>query len=62
MQLSMEEARRAEEESTKQAAAASATESDTAPTAANPTLEIDAEDAELQAALQFSLGLVSAHP
>jgi len=55
MQLSMEEARRAEEEQNKQAQAASQAGEETAPVAANPTLEIDAEDAELQAALQFSM-------
>jgi len=61
MQLSMEEARRAEEEQNKQAQADSvAGETETAPVAANPTLEIDAEDAELQAALQFSMGMMDA--
>jgi 26S proteasome regulatory subunit N10 len=60
MQLSMEEARRAEEESTKQAAApATETEPASAAPVANPTMEMDSEDAELQAALEFSMGMMA---
>lgn len=61
MQLSMEEARRAEEEAAKQAGAAATTETE-APTAPNPAMELDADDAELQAALEFSMGMMDTDP
>jgi 26S proteasome regulatory subunit N10 len=59
MQLSMEEARRAEEEAAKQASAAAATETEPAAAAANPTMDLEPEDAELQAALEFSMGMMA---
>merc|ERR1712028_195124 len=55
MQLSMEEARRAEEEAAKQSTAAATTETEpAAAVAANPAMDLEPEDAELQAALEFS--------
>merc|ERR1712195_339543 len=51
MQLSMEEARRSEEEAAKQSPAAAV--------AANPAMDLEPEDAELQAALEFSMGMMA---
>jgi 26S proteasome regulatory subunit N10 len=60
MQLSMEEARRSEEEAAKQSAAAATTETEpAAAVAANPAMDLEPEDAELQAALEFSMGMMA---